>query len=80
MFGQQHCVSNPTDRYKILSVCQMLAVLIGKEDDVVYIEFLSKYLENLVHFAKSEYAKMDIPSFSSEQKVDGEKDELFESF
>ena len=71
VFGQQHCVSNPTDRYKILSVCQMLAVLIGKEDDVVYIEFLSKYLENLVHFAKSEYAKIDIPSFSSEQKVDG---------
>ncbi len=49
----------------------MLAVLIGKEDDVVYIEFLSKYLENLVHFAKSEYTKIDIPSFSSEQKVDG---------
>ena len=49
----------------------MLAVLIGKDDDVAYIEFLSKYLENLVLFAKSEYTQIETPSFTTEQKVDG---------
>lgn len=68
ILGQQHCESNPTDRYKILSVCQMLAVLIGKERDVAYVEFLSEYLENLVCFAKGRYADIDIPTFSLDQK------------
>lgn len=71
VFSQQYCVSNPTDRYKILCVSQMLATLIGKEDDVVYIEFLAEYLENLVRFAKSEYDDMEVPSMAVEQKTDG---------
>lgn len=68
ILGQQHYESNPTSRYKILSVCQMLAALVGKERDVAYVEFLSEYLENLVRFAKGRYADIDIPSFSLDHK------------
>lgn len=71
VFSQQYCVSNPTDRYKILCISQMFATLIGKEDDVAYIEFLAEYLENLVRFAKSEYDDIEVPSMAMEQKTDG---------
>ena len=52
---QQYSVSNPTERYKILCVSQMLASLIGYENDAAYISFLAEYLENLVRFARNEY-------------------------
>lgn len=64
---QQYYISNPTDRYKILCVSQMLATLINNEDDSRYIEFLAEYLENLVRFAKSEYNDIEVPSLPTEQ-------------
>ena len=69
VFGQQLCVANPTDRYKIISVCQMLATLIDQREDVEYTAFLAEYLENLVRFAKSEYDAIEIPEFPEEKKV-----------
>lgn len=70
ILAQQHCVSNPTDRYQILSVCKMLAALLGYEQDVAYIGFLAEYLENLVCFAKSEYDQMFVPQFPEECKTE----------
>lgn len=71
IFGQQHCVVNPTSRYQILCVCQMLATLIGQFDDVRYVGFLAAYLENLVRFAKGEYNDIQIPEFVSGQASEG---------
>lgn len=65
---QQYSVSNPTERYKILCVSQMLASLIGYENDAAYISFLAEYLENLVRFARNEYDDITMPSFTMEEK------------
>ena len=70
IFNQQHCVTNPTDRYKIICVSQMLATFIGKEDDVTYMTFLADYLENLVRFAKSEYDAVVCPAFPYNEMTD----------
>lgn len=51
----QRVLSQPSDRYKILCVARILAELIDKRQDSEYIEFISDYLENLVHFAKGNY-------------------------
>ncbi len=64
IFNQQHCVANPTDRYKIISVCRMLATLINQEEDAEYIGFLADYLQSLIHFAKGEHEEVLIPDFA----------------
>ena len=68
IFCQQQCVSNPTERYKIISVCQMLATLIDKEQDINYIDFLAQCLEYLVYFAKGEYDKLKQPTLAIDNK------------
>lgn len=69
ILAQHCCVSNPTDRYQVLSASKMLATLIGKGQDVDYIGFLSDYLENLVYFAKSEYDSMFVLTFAEEERT-----------
>ena len=64
IFNQQYCVANPTDRYKIISVCRMLATLVNQEEDVQYIGFLADYLQALVHFAKGKHDEIEIPKFA----------------
>ena len=70
IFSQQHCVTNPTDRYKIICACKMLATFISQEDDVTYMSFLADYLENLVRFAKSEYDSIVCPAFPYDYTTD----------
>lgn len=71
IFHQQNCVANPTDRYKIISVCRMLATLIDREDDAEYTGFLADYLQSLIHFAKGEYGFVIIPDFADLHKEKG---------
>ena len=63
---QRQCIANPTERYKIISVCRILATLINEEQDAIYICYLGQYLENLVHFARNEYDQIEIPSVAEE--------------
>lgn len=51
----QRVLAQPSDRYKLLCVARILAELIDNRQDSEYIEFISDYLENLVHFAKGNY-------------------------
>ena len=65
-FTQQQCVVNPSERYRMICICQMFAKLLDQEQDLNYLVFLGEYLENLVRFAKSEYEDIKVPSFESE--------------
>ena len=70
VFNQQHCIVNPSEVYRTISVCMMLATLVGKERDVMYLEFLADYLEGLLHFAKSEYNEIELPDYAAEQTTE----------
>lgn len=55
----QRALPQPSERYRVLCVARVLAELIDSREDSDFIAYLSAYLENLVHFAKGNYDKLE---------------------
>ena len=55
LFSYQKSLSKPSERYRILSVCRIIASMTGDGDALGYIEFVADYLKDLVMFAENNY-------------------------
>jgi len=55
LFSYQKSLSQPSERYRILSVCRIMAAMTGDSDALGYIEFVADYLKDLVMFAENKY-------------------------
>ena len=58
LLGYQKKLPRPSDRYRLLCFMRIIAEMTRNETDAKYINFVSDYMEALVHFAKSDYAKL----------------------
>ena len=61
MVSCQRSLPQPSERYRMLCVAKILAEMTASPEDAGYIDFVSDYLEDLVLFAKGDYAKMRTP-------------------
>lgn len=58
LFALQRIESKPVDRCKILGTIMIACKMVGDEDNLEFVSFLTKYLNNLVHFAQGRVSKM----------------------
>ena len=64
---QKHLLK-PSERYRILCAIRILAEMTKNTEDAKYARFLSEYMENLVSFARSEYDKIRLMEYDSEDE------------
>ena len=66
LLGYQKKLPRPSDRYRLLCFMRIIAEMTRNEVDAKYINFVSDYMEALVHFAKGDYAKLRPLEFGCE--------------
>ena len=66
LLGYQKKLPRPSDRYRLLCFMRIIAEMTRNEIDAKYLNFVSDYMEALVHFAKGEYAKLRPLQFGCE--------------
>jgi hypothetical protein len=68
MLGYQKKLPRPSDRYRLLCFMRIIAEMTRNETDAKYINFVSDYMEALVHFAKGDYGKLHPLEFGCEEE------------
>lgn len=58
LFALQRIEHEPVERCKILGTIMIVCKMVGDEDNLEFVSFLTKYLNNLVNFAKGKVSEM----------------------
>ena len=60
----QRALGKATERFRVISLCRILATLSGSEKDLQYLDVIGDYLKNLIFFAESKNEKISslVPS------------------